>query len=188
MKYPAFLLTLGLILSILLTACGQSTTTSSSPVTHPTAISPTPPSTPTIGIGVPVRNGEWEVTIQRVHKETKVSCILPGIQTTTYTPKSGFIFLVLDTTFQTMNSTEVAISTKDNTLLSENGTMITPSFLADLTPNGSQPASYCQVGTLSKSQTKVLKLGVAFTVKVASIGQVFKFQFQKLPLISFTFV
>lgn len=183
MKYPAFLLIPGLILSILLTACGQSTTTSSSPITHPTAISPTPPPTSTVGIGVPVRNGEWEVTIQRVHKETKVSCILAGIQTTTYTPKSGFIFLVLDTTFQKMNSTEVVISTNDNTLLSEDGTLIHPSFLADL--NGSQPISYCQVATLSKSQTKVLKLGVAFTVKVATIGQVFKFQFQKLPLISF---
>ena len=168
----SLLMTLCLILSILSVACGQSAgqtvQATSTHLTTATPITPTP--TPS--------SGGWKVTIHKVHKETQLISVVPN---QVFMAKNGFIYLVIDATFQNLDTSgSVTVSANDIKLLSENGSISTPDLVGSNTTPGST-FSYYTFGMATNNIGNALELSLAFGVKVATIDQSFKLQFQMLP-------
>jgi len=133
------------------------------------------------GLGVPVTNGKWEVTITKVRDELE----WPSSGSTHYTPKSGSIFLVVDVTVRNLDSTQATtISANTITLVDVTG----ESYEIFGNSVGETSIIYSSLDTVkySNDQSDTLKLVLVFSVKKANIGQEFKFQFLDLQAIPFT--
>ena len=146
------------------------------------ASTPTPTPTATPGIGVPVAGGHWQVTIDDAHKETRLT--IPAAQgSTTYTSKSGYIFLVVDATFRNLDPVQPTnISSEAVAVISEDGEI----FVAD---GGGAHREILWVGcsfSASSEEDEVLQPSFVFVLKEDDIDQVFKLQFQEVPPIPFS--
>ncbi len=138
----------------------------------------TPTATP--GIGVPVVGGKWRLTVEKVHQETQLSGGI-GINTTTYTPNSGYTFLVVDIKLRELDSPQfVWVSIDMFAIISQDGKITTAALI------GLINAGTGYAGVIGTSGSNELNLSVAFVVPQGSIGQVFKLRFQQLPLIPFS--
>jgi hypothetical protein len=137
----------------------------------------TPTATP--GIGVAVVGGKWRLTVEKVHQETLLSGGL-SINTTTYTPNSGYIFLVVDIKLRELDSPQfVLVSTDMFAIINQDGKITTAALISINAGTG-------YAGIIATSGSNELNLSVAFVVPQGSIGQVFKLRFQQLPLIPFS--
>ena len=178
------LLALGIIEALVVGCGGTSTPTIS-----------TSSATRTPGIGVPVKGGNWQITIVTASRTTTWK---------TYSAKSGNVFLVLDVTFDNLSSSQkTIISTKDAMLISQDGKM----FMADAfeikssdidnlfgTPIAS--GSITGFSCFTKScvyQTKIGVSGNSMSITLAyvldaslSSSTNLKFQFQQVPPIPFS--
>ncbi|MBI5295031.1 MAG: hypothetical protein HY869_06115 [Chloroflexi bacterium] len=130
------------------------------------------------GLGTPVANEKWEVTITNPRVEKR----LQGSGTTTYTPNSGYTFLLVDAAFRNLDpSQETFISGSTLTLIDSAGEVFENT--------GSSFGITYSLGSLvtySNDQGDTLKLTLVFSVNEANIGQEYKFQFLDLPQIPFT--
>jgi hypothetical protein len=138
--------------------------------------------TVTPGVGVPVVRGNWEVTLRRVHQESLLNGMNTGLGTNTYTPISGYTFLVLDIKLRDLRSNQqVMISPSIFALISSDGRTSPPDLVSNEAMQGYSP------GVVSMfTSGNEMELSLAFAIPQQSHGQVFKLDFQGVPLISFT--
>jgi hypothetical protein len=168
----------------LLAACGASTPTST-----PTLVPPTP--TPMAGIGEPVAGNIWQVTVKDARQETKLSessstiNLVTGMLTasvTTYSPTSGYTFLVVKTTFRNLDPAKPKpISAEDVTVINEDGT----TFMA--IGGSSDDKDYCVRCPFEASiEGAELTLSFVFEVDHNTIDQDFLLQIKDVPPILFS--
>lgn len=194
MKTNQTLLLLVLILSLPVLACGSGslpffgpTPTPSSTATPTATLTPLPTSTPTItptpvpALGVAVSGSAWQVTLTRAYRSNSLSS--KGFPATTYTPRSGYIFLVVDVEFHNLDETQESsmISSDQVAIIGEDGQIVTANG-TDTGLNG-----FC-VGcvTMMTMTGSDLSMSFVFVMKVDEIDQTFKFQFLDVPLIPFS--
>ena len=139
----------------------------------PTILTPTPTHSPTPA---------WQVTVNSAREEDKLTSPMDisGLPTSTYTPKSGYTFLVVDVTFHSIDPDgKLAISSKNVTVISEEGEII--SAVGEGSGEGYM-VGYVSMNVVSND----LELAYVFTVKKDIINQVFRLQVETLPPISFS--
>jgi hypothetical protein len=138
----------------------------------------TPAPTATPGIGVPVAGGHWQVTITDAYTEKRLTFPVG----TTYTSKSGYIFLVVEATFRNLDPTQQTnISSEAVAIISEDGKI----FVSD--GGGSSRGALCVECTFTSSSTgDDVEACFVFVLKEDDIDQVFKLQFQEVPPIPFS--
>jgi len=129
------------------------------------------------GVGTPVANDKWEVTISDPREESR----LTGSSNNTYTPKDGYTFLLVDAEFRNLDPTQKTFVDGDTLVL-------TDSAGEEFTNIGSGFGALYNLGskvTYSNDQSDTMKFTLVFTVKKENIGQEYKFQFLDLPPITF---
>lgn len=141
----------------------------------------------------PVSGKEWEVAITGVRQESELSS--GGISTmdrTTYRPKPGYTFLVLEADFRRQTSTgQIKVSSDDAAIIGQDGKTIKSNGSGSASFNSSSlggDKSYC-VGCQTMFTLDAgteLSLAFVFTLKQSAIHQPFKFKFPGIPLIPFT--
>lgn len=134
------------------------------------------------GIGVPVVSGNWEVTLKQAHLETELSGMNLGISSSTYTPKSGYTFLVLEVKLRSLDSAQQThVSTDMFAIINSAGQIATPDLVTlDAIPGYNPGVAFIT------SSSKELNLGLAFVITEESTGHVYKLQFRNVALISFS--
>jgi len=139
----------------------------------PTILTPTPAHSPTPA---------WQVTVNSAREEDKLTAPMgiSGLPTSTYTPKSGYTFLVVDVTFHSIDPDgKLTISSKNVTVISKEGEII--SAVGEGSGEGYM-VGYVSMNVVSND----LELAYVFTVKKDIINQVFRLQVETLPPISFS--
>ena len=182
------LLALGIIEALVVGCGGTSSRPSSSGISTPTISTSSATRTP--GIGVPVKGGNWQITIVAANRTTTWK---------TYSAKSGNVLLVLDVTFDNLSSSQkTIISTKDAMLISQDGKMFTADAFEIKNSDidnlfGTPIASGSISGFSCVCQTKIGVSGNSMSITLvyvldASLGSStnLKFQFQEVPPIPFS--
>lgn len=128
------------------------------------------PSTPTPGVGVPVKSENWEITMTGVREVKSYG---------NATPKNDYAFLVIDVKIRTLSPENIAISTEMATIFDETG--------LTQKADGGNLSNEC-IGCLS--MMKIPDVGQAnvnfvFILPAAKIQESFKFQFEDVPPIHF---
>ncbi len=138
--------------------------------------------TVTPGVGVPVVKGDWEITLNKVHQESSLQGMETfGTSSSTYTPDSGYTFLVLDIRLHGLHKNQqLAISPDIFALVSQDGNTLSPALVS----SSAFPGYSAGVVSLITSGSEML-LSLAFVIPQGSIGQTFKLDFQGAPLLSF---
>jgi len=129
------------------------------------------------GLGAPVSNDKWEVTISNPREESR----LTGSSNNTYTPNSGYTFLLVDAEFRNLDPSQ-------DTFINGDTLVLTDSAGEKFTNIGSGFGAFYNLGskvTYSNDQSDTMKFTLVFTVKKENIGQEYKFQFLDLPQITF---
>jgi len=182
------LLALGII-EALVVGCGGTSSGPSSPTTS------RPPVTQTPGIGVPVKGGNWQITIVKASRTTTWK---------TLSAKSGNVLLVLDVTFDNLSSSQkTIILTGDAQLISQDGKMFIANafeiknsdidnFLGTPIPSGTITGLSC----FTRSCVYQAEIGVSGNSMSITLVYVLdaspgsstnlKFQFQQVPPIPFS--
>ena len=151
------------------------------PITTPTPIAtPTPPTTatPAPGLGVPMVMGKWQIAIMSTRQETSIASNL-GISQTTYTPKEGYIFLIVEFTGRPVDPAQTAgVNSRDFAVIDQNGHIYT----AD--GGGFGSSVVCMSCTFFTTSTgSSISLSLAFVVDKNLVDQPFKFQYKDMPAI-----
>jgi hypothetical protein len=178
------LLALGIIEASVVGCGGISTPTTSRP-----------PVTPTPGIGVPVKGGNWQITIVEASRTTIWK---------TFSAKSGNVLLVLDVTFVNLSTSQkTIILTGDAQLINQDGKMFIAdafeiknsdidNFLGTPIPSGTITGFSCftrscvyqaEIGVSGNSMSITL---VYVLDASPSSSTNLKFQFQQVPPIPFS--
>ena len=158
-----------------------------------------PPVTQTPGIGVPVKGGNWQITIVTASRTTTWET-LGG----TYNAKSGNVLLVLDVTFKNLSSSQkTIISITDAMVISQDGKMFTPdafeiknsdidNFFGTPIASGTFKGFSC-VNKLCVYRTKMGVSGNSMSITLVYVLDArpgsstnLKFQFQQVPPIPFS--
>lgn len=142
-----------------------------------------PHATAAPGVGVPVDKGDWEITLSKVHQESSLQGMDTfGTGSGTYTPDSGYTFLVLDIQLRGLHGNQgLTISPNIFALVSQDGSTSSPALVSDAAIPG-----YSSGVVSMTSSGNEMQLSLAFVIPQASIGQIFKLDFQGSPLLSFT--
>ena len=179
------LLTLSII-EALVVGCGGTSSGPSSPTVSTSSATKTP------GIGVPVKGGNWQITIVNAIRTTTWK-----IATQTYTTKSGKVFLVLDVTFNNLSSSQkTIISTTDAMVISQDGKMFTPVAFetknSDIDNVDGTPVAFsglscfpCQIKIGVSGNSMSITLVYILDASLSSSTNL-KFQFQQVPPIPFS--
>lgn len=163
-------------------------TFTSTPTLTPTLTpSPTPTLTPTPGVGVAVAGTKYQVVLLKVSRAFTLSDH-STFNASTYTPKAGYAFLVVDVTISKLDKAgEMTIASNQAAIVDESGVITTADGLGQNGFGGSSSQfNYCVscVTTISGPFDEIT-LSFVFVLKAEEIDQVFKFQFQDVPLIPF---
>jgi hypothetical protein len=171
-----------LLLVIASGAIGGSSAMSNSSLSTGKAATPRV-ATATPGIGVLAVSSKWGLTLTRVHLENMLSNQIGGFGGSTYTPKSGYTFLVLDMLLQNLDSSkELSVSSDMFAIINSTGQIATPDLVASGVPATDYYAGVSSISTTSKE----LNMSIGFVITQTSVGQMYKLQFSSVPLIPFT--
>lgn len=142
-----------------------------------------PQATGATGVGVPVVKGNWQITLSKVHQESSLQGMdTSGMGSGTYTPNSGYTFLVLDIQLRGLHGNQqITISPNIFALVSQDGSTSSPALVS----NAVIPGYSSGVVSMSSSGNE-MRLSLAFVIPQSSIGQAFKLDFQGTPLLSFS--
>jgi len=195
-------LVVGLTLVILFVGgCGGTSITTSvteapagASTSEPSTVTPVPPMTelpsttanPALGVEIPVKDSNWEVTLKAAHEKSG----LRASNGSSYSPKDSYTFLVIDVVFRNLDSAqetefredEVAVISMDGESFAAVGNS---DFGSSWTATGT---TYSLEGTTTFlfTEMKEQQLGLVFTVKKDIIDETFQLKFKDLPPITFT--
>jgi hypothetical protein len=140
------------------------------------------------------------VTITGVHQESELSSRnyssglssgFPSDNSTTYQPKPGYTFLVLDLSIRKLDGEKkLKVSSDDASIIGADGRVIKANGSgSEFTSTSSfgKGKDYC-VGCQTKIETtsEELSISLVFTLKENSLHQPFKLRFSGVPLIPFS--
>lgn len=147
------------------------------------------PSTPTAGVGVPVRVRNWEVTIKNIRQPDNWS----GNKT-----KDGYAFLAIDATFRNLDEAQETKVANNSVAIIEQGGQITPAAGWGIPDNSNIDA--IEIGDQTKdpislginaglgfvpsfgSKGNTLTVTYVFILTEASMSKPMKFQFQDIQI------
>ena len=133
--------------------------------------------TPVPGLGMPVTDGQWEVTLSNPREESR----LTSSSGNTYTPNEGYTFLLVDAEFRNLDPSQ-------ETKIDGDTLVLTDSAGVTFTNIGSGFGTFYNLGskvTYSNDQSDTMTFTLVFTVNKDNIAQEYKFQFLDLPPITF---
>jgi hypothetical protein len=164
------------------------TPTPTSTLTPTLTPSPTTTPTPAPGIGVEVAGSQYKLIITGVHQESRLSSSsLGGFDKTTYTPKSGYTFLVVDVTIRSVDeSAKMEIASNQVAIIGDDKVIRTANGFGQSAFGGGSQINYC-VGCMTTitGTFKELKINFVFVIKKEEVQQTYKLQFQDVPPIPF---
>ena len=185
MKKHVHLVSLVLLVSFFLSACGTGqlfgptltptpTSTSTPTMTPSVTPSPLPTATPTPGIGVAVAGEKYQITIVSIRQENKIT----GFSGDSWTPKSGYAFLVVTVKFRSLDKTPPSVASNQVAIVRDDKAIRIADGVYGACVN-------CKVTNTAGPSTDELEVGFVFVLKEDELNQTFKFQFQDIPLIPF---
>ncbi len=149
----------------------------------------------TLGIGTPATgsNWGWEITVNKVHKEATLEDGLHNITT----PKTDFVFLVLEVTVSNFDSSQLhqEFPTNSIILITENGESLAVNYIGTYQGSNKSPSSYFETRTLvskefgffdEETNTFDKQTGAmawVFTIDENETDQSFTLRFLDLPVI-----
>jgi hypothetical protein len=146
-------------------------------------------STPTPGIGVPVRAGDWEVTLNNISQPDQWSNM---------TPKSGYVLLALEASFHNLDAARETRVANDAVEITENDGQMTQPAGWSLQDNSN--IDMIEVGELKKdpaafgvtggfgfvptftSKEDILTATYVFVFPEDSLAKPLKFQFEEVSI------
>jgi hypothetical protein len=191
-----------LLICLLILSCESVQMIGPTPTPAPT---PTPTPMPAPGLGIPAGNGAWQITLNAVRTADSLEMgSYPN--KTTFTPKDGFAFLVIDMAIRSLDPTRDMRLTLDNVaILDANNTIHTAdgggwgesSICAGCIISLSRAVGESRVSVsaivisnsnLSMSFTTISSeqpLSFVFVVRATELEQEWKLQIQDIPPMSF---
>lgn len=147
------------------------------PTFTPPPITPTPQG----GMGVPVASGMWQITIEGAREESSIeSGFYPN--RTTYTPKEGLTFLIVDLSVRTLEPGQtIAVSSMEVAIIGKDGDIHTAEG------GGFSESNLCAACIVTMSMTgEKLTASFVFVIPQDRINEQWKLQYKDAPSIPFS--